>query len=214
MTIKILKKECKIIAVSLLTGLLISLVLCVLTKAYSERVMDDITSEVFRFHILANSDSEEDQALKLALRDEILKNYEGFLTSSHSKAETMSFFRSHLSEIKSISEEFLKAKGCNYSVKAEVAKSAFPIRKYGDFTLPAGTYDCLKISIGKAAGHNWWCVMFPPLCYVEGTYDEAGENACRDSLSPDVYSIISGDSEAAPANVKLKLKIVEFWQNR
>ncbi|MCC8097596.1 MAG: stage II sporulation protein R, partial [Eubacterium sp.] len=152
-------------------------------------------------------------ALKLALRDEILENYEDFLTSSPSKEETAAFFERRLAEIENISEEFLKSRGCDYKVRAEVTKSTFPLRKYADVTLPGGNYDCLKISIGEAAGHNWWCVMFPPLCYVEGTYSEAEEGTYKDELSEDVYSIILGDSEGASTKVRLKLKITELWQN-
>ncbi|MCD8158770.1 MAG: stage II sporulation protein R [Clostridiales bacterium] len=211
---KYFTREYKFIIVSVLAGFVCSFIFCISARAYSHSVMNKITSEVFRFHILANSDSEEDQALKLALRDKILENYRDFLTSSPSKAETEDFFKSRLPEIENISEEFLKNEGCDYEVKAEVTKSMFPLRKYADVTLPGGNYDCLKISIGDAAGHNWWCVMFPPLCYVEGTYSEAEQGTYKNDLSEDVYSIILGDSESASPKVRLKLKITELWQNR
>ncbi|MCD8215768.1 MAG: stage II sporulation protein R [Clostridiales bacterium] len=211
---KCLRKEFKITAAAVFCGLVVSLIFCISTRAYSHKIINDISSEVFRFHILANSDSEEDQNLKLLLRDEILNTYEDFLTSSPSKEETAAFFKARLPEIEEMSEAFLKSMGCNYKVKAEVTKSLFPLRKYADVTLPGGEYDCLKISIGEAAGHNWWCVMFPPLCYVEGTYKEAEEKAYKDSLSEEVYGIILGGSKDAPAEVKIKLKIAELWQNR
>ncbi len=214
MTKQCIVKEMKIAAAALGVGLIISLIFCTVTKAYSEREMEKITSEVFRFHILADDDSEEAQALKLALRDEILEDYKDFLTSSPSKAETMAFFGSHLSEIEEKGEEFFKERGLSTGVKAEIGKSSFPLRKYGEFTLPAGVYDCLKISIGRAEGHNWWCVMFPPLCYVKGTCEEAEEGVYKEDLSEEVYDIITGESKSASPEVKIKLKIIEFWQNR
>lgn len=183
------------------------LTLTIAGEAYSDRIMKNITSEVFRFHILADSDTEEAQALKIALRDEILEKYEPFLTSSHSKAETAVFFEERTAEIEKLSEEFLAGKGSPSSVKAEVTKSYFPVRRYGEAALPAGTYDCLKITIGRGEGHNWWCVMFPPLCYTSGTYEEIKEKG----LSEETAEIITAESPSASAVIKIKFKIFELF---
>lgn len=202
-----LKKHIIIIVSSVILGLALSLTFTIAAKAYSDRIMNNITSEVFRFHILADSDAEEAQALKIALRDEILTKYKPFLENSPSKAETAAFFEERLEEIESFSEAFLAEKGAPCNVNAEVTKSPFPVRRYGEVTLPAGTYDCLKITIGKGEGHNWWCVMFPPLCYTEATYAEVK----TEPLSPETAEIITAESPSASPTVKIKFKILEIF---
>lgn len=202
-----LKKGFVLAFASVVLGLGLFLTLTLAGEAYSHRIMKNITSEVFRFHILADSDTEEAQALKISLRDEILEKYKPFLTSSHSKAETAAFFEERTAEIERLSEEFLARKGSPNSVKAEVTKSYFPVRRYGEAALPAGTYDCLKITIGKGQGHNWWCVMFPPLCYTSGTYEEIKEK----DLSEETAEIITAESPSASAEVKIKFKIFELF---
>ncbi|MCC8013816.1 MAG: stage II sporulation protein R [Eubacterium sp.] len=201
------KRSLFTVLVSAVLGLGLFLTLTLAGEAYSDRIMKNITSEVFRFHILADSDTEEAQALKIALRDEILEKYEPFLTSSRSKAETAAFFEERIDEIEKLSEEFLAKKGSPGSVKAEVTKSYFPVRRYGEAALPAGTYDCLKITIGKGQGHNWWCVMFPPLCYTSGTYEEIKEKG----LSDETAEIITAESPSASAEIKIKFKIFELF---
>ncbi len=212
--LKWLYRERYALAISLFSGFVISLALAISTKVYADKVMDDLTSEVFRFHVIANSDANEDQALKLKVRNSILNKYKYKLISSKSKDETISFFASHIDDIEKTAAEVMASEGYDYGVKAEISKSNFPIRRYGDVTLPAGKYDCLKITLGKARGHNWWCVMFPPLCYVDGTYEEIEEKKYSEDFDDETYKVILGNSDKAEPQVKIKLKIVELWQGK
>ncbi len=201
-----------VLIASVFLGLFISVAFAISTKVYADKIMSDLTSEVFRFHVIANSNSYLDQALKLKVRNSILDKYKYMLTSSDSKEETVTFFAEHIEDIEKTAAKVIAEEGYDYSVKAEIAKSIFPIKKYGDVTLPAGKYDCLKINIGKAQGHNWWCVMFPPLCYVDGTYEEIEEKKYSKCFDSETYDVILGNSKKAKPQVKIKLKIVEMWQ--
>lgn len=127
----------------------------------SERVPD----EVFRLHILANSDSEEDQMLKYALRDMILEDFNNIFEGCENAVDAASAAEKNLLLIEQKAQEFVKSQGYNYTVKAEVTEMYFTTRVYGDtLTLPAGNYKALRILIGEGKGQNWWCLMFPPLC--------------------------------------------------
>lgn len=122
-----------------------------------------IRSSVFRLHIIANSDSESDQELKLKVRDEILaRTKETF--NCESSGQAIRAAEKNLPIIESIARQVIKREGYEYNVKAEVVNMFFNTRQYGDITMPAGRYDALRITIGEAAGKNWWCVMYPPIC--------------------------------------------------
>ncbi len=210
--LKSLLKPKGLLPLSIGAGCIIAVLICAFTHAASAKAMESLTSEVFRFHVIANSDSSEDQSLKLKVRDSVLEKYLNQLTASPSKQATVDFFNNNMEEVKATAQNTLRENGCSLPVTVAVTKSAFPIRHYGDVTLPAGTYDCLRIEIGSAKGHNWWCVMYPPLCYVSPAYEESKEHKFEDKLSPSSYSLILGDSPSAPPKVKLKLKVVELWQ--
>lgn len=122
-----------------------------------------IRESVLRLHILANSDSDADQALKLKVRDRILaETGETFNAPGKSQAEEQ--VRAHLDQIEAIAAAEIQANGYDYPVKAEVTNMYFETRQYGDLTMPAGKYDAVRITIGEAKGHNWWCVLYPPMC--------------------------------------------------
>lgn len=131
-----------------------------------------LTENFFRFHVLASSDSEEDQALKLKVRDAVLAYLKPQLTQSKSKEETKTLILEQLPQITDIASRTLRQAGSQESVQAVVGVSDFPRKSYGNVTLPAGRYESLRIEIGDAQGHNWWCVMFPSLCFVEETRPE------------------------------------------
>jgi len=124
--------------------------------------LDRLRGSVLRLHILAASDSERDQTLKLRVRDALLES--GILDGADSLAEAEAIAADRLPDIERIAETVLRANGCDLPVEAELADTEFDVRTYGDITMPAGTYRALRVKIGSAQGHNWWCVMYPSLC--------------------------------------------------
>jgi len=126
--------------------------------------LDRLRDEVLRLHIIANSDSVEDQRLKLCVRDAILEHSSEFFGEADDRCEAETEAADKLPQICRLAEQTLRKEGCYADVKAEITDMVFDERTYGDITMPAGKYRALRITIGEAAGHNWWCVLFPPLC--------------------------------------------------
>lgn len=145
------------------------------------RDLDRLRGKVLRLHILANSDSEEDQRLKLTVRDELLKS--GILDGAEDLGEAEAIAQEKLPEIVELAEETLRENGCDSNVTAELADVEFDERVYGDITMPAGTYRALRIKIGAAQGHNWWCVMYPPLCIPAASEVEDDKEIEKDFFS-------------------------------
>lgn len=150
----------------------------------------NIATEVFRLHILANSDSEEDQALKLKVRDRVLDYSQTLFASVKTKEEAEQLAAQHLDIVQKIAQEEVQKCGYSYSVSAEITKMHFDTRYYEDFTLPAGQYDALRLTIGSGEGHNWWCVMFPSLCVSS---PESRDDKAREALSDSEYEIVKSD---------------------
>ena len=125
---------------------------------------------LLRFHIRANSDSEKDQAVKGKVKEEVLAYLKPYLACASSKEESKAVISDHFQEIKQKAEETLLRNGFSEKVNVYFSKEAFPVKKYGEFTFPAGRYEALRIDIGEAKGHNWWCMMYPALCFVEESY--------------------------------------------
>ena len=168
-------------------------------------------------HIIANSDSSEDQELKLKVRDNII-NYMNTLTSSSSdKKDVISMVNNHLDSFKEIALNTLKENGYNYDVNIEIGNFNFPTKTYGDISFPAGNYDALKIEIGDAIGQNWWCVLFPPLCFVNsstGVVPDDSKNTLKENINSESYEIISeGNKSKNTSDIKIKFKIIEFFNN-
>ena len=208
-----LKKEKSIIIISIILGLILTIFATTLTKGYFKNLQSSISKEVIRFHILANSNSVEDQNLKLKVKSEIIKMLEDKLDSSTSKEETKAFLTENLENIKLKALEVIKESGYNYPVSVEISNSYFPTKTYGDISLPAGEYEALKIKIGNAEGKNWWCVMFPPLCFVDVTMKKVPEKdkeLLKNILTDEEYEIVSKESSKKPS-VKIKFKLLEIF---
>lgn len=154
----------------LIFGLLLAVVITGI--AGFGRDCEEVRSSVLRFHVLANSDSEEDQALKLLVRDAVLSETGDLFAAAQTLETAEQVASQHLGEIRETAEATLRAKGCNDSVQVNRVNMYFETRTYGEETLPAGYYDAIRIEIGEAKGHNWWCVMFPPLCIGTATDSE------------------------------------------
>lgn len=153
------KKHELIFAAGLILAILISNTVGIIRDG---RRLDRLRGSVLRLHILAESDSDRDQQLKLYVRDALLES--GILGEADSLAEAESIAAERLPDIERIAETVLRANGCELPVEAELADTEFDVRAYGDITMPAGTYRALRVKIGSAQGHNWWCVMYPSLC--------------------------------------------------
>lgn len=124
----------------------------------------EIRNDVLRFHILANSDREEDQTLKLSVRDKVLETSQQILGQAASKQDAEQLLKSNLSKLVDAAQLEVKQQGYNYPIRAELVNMYFDTREYDTFTMPAGRYDAIRIIIGSGEGHNWWCVMFPQMC--------------------------------------------------
>lgn len=149
---------------------------CVYFASAAKTVRDDVV----RLHILANSDSEEDQAVKLKVRDALLKKNTVLLSDGVNTENAMLYFEKSKAELQKTAEETLKENGYDYGVEISLGKEFYTTRQYGELTFPAGEYTSLKVVLGEGEGHNWWCVMFPPLCVpaadsVKGDSDKAQE---------------------------------------
>ena len=182
--------------------------------SYSYAVNENLSNNVFRLHVIANSDNEEDQNLKYKVRDELIKYMETLTTSSNTKEEVIQIANNHLEDFKTIAENVIKENGFDYDVNVEIGNFSFPTKQYGDISFPAGFYDALKVQIGEAKGQNWWCVMFPPLCFVDvtsGVVPEESKANLEENLGQEEYDIISNDEDSEI--IDFKFKIVEFFEN-
>lgn len=162
---------------------------------------DGFKDEIIRFHIRANSDKKEDQALKLKIRDEILDEMTEKFKDSKSIEESRRIIIANMDKMKSIAERVIEKQGKNYEVAITLGQDNFPTRKYGNMVLPTGEYETLLISLGEGKGQNWWCVMFPPLCFVDITHSVAY------NLEKELDVQLE---EGKEPTLKLKWKIVEL----
>ena len=181
--------------------------------SYVNAVSENIADSVFRLHVIANSDSDEDQNLKYKVRDEILKYMNSIASDCSSKKEVIELAYKHQNEFYNIAKQVIKENGYNYDVKIRIGNFYFPTKTYGDISLPAGDYDALRIEIGKAEGQNWWCVMFPPLCFVDvtsGVVPEESKEIMKENLDDEEYNLIS-DNEST--DIKFKFSLIEFFKN-
>jgi len=193
--------------------LLLFLYTTVCAFSYAQAVSNNISDSVFRLHVIANSDSDEDQNLKYQVRDALLNYMNGICSNCSSKDEAIKIVAEHQEEFKQVALSTIKDKGYNYTVKIKIGNFEFPTKKYGDITLPAGLYDALRVEIGEAEGKNWWCVMFPSLCFVDvssGIVPDDSKEELQDVLSEEEYSIISNNSDN---EIRFKFKLIELFAN-
>ncbi|MBQ8000531.1 MAG: stage II sporulation protein R [Ruminococcus sp.] len=161
-----------------------------------------ISEQVFRIHILANSDSEEDQTLKLMVRDAVLAKSQELFKSARDKTEAMQITQENLDELVGVAQETVYSAGYSYPVTASIKPTSFDTRYYDAVTMPSGVYDALQIRIGDAKGKNWWCVMYPSLCIPAASE----VNTLEEELTSSQYSIISADGK-----FEFRLKILEVF---
>lgn len=201
------------IGISITLILLLFLYTTINAISYVEAVSTDISDSVFRLHVIANSDSNEDQSLKYKVRDNLLKYMNNICSDCSSKQEAIDLVTEHKEEFKQVALDTIKKEGYSYNVKINIGNFEFPTKQYGDISLPAGYYDALRVEIGEAKGRNWWCVMFPSLCFIDvssGIVPEESKEELQNVLSDEEYSIISDNSDNG---IKLKFKLIEFFAN-
>lgn len=178
--------------------------------AAQQRLQEHLAEEVLRFHILANSDSEEDQALKIKVRDQILDYLDTEMPQTSDAKETARWIRRHMDELEEVSRKTVTALGYDYPVNAAVTNCWFPDRTYGDMTFPAGNYEALRIELGDAQGHNWWCVLYPGLCFLDAAnavVPEEGKQKLQNVLTEDEYSRITSETD-----FQIKWYFLEKWK--
>lgn len=188
-------------------SLMVGLAVWLLTGGLALRTQDQLAEKVVRLHVLANSDSQEDQALKLKVRDRVLERATEILEESADRVEAEAKLRGNILELERIAQEEVWANGYDYPVTAELKNTEFPTREYDGFTLPAGEYLALRILIGEAKGQNWWCVVFPPLCTAAAA--EVPTCALAAGLSADQVRLITEENQG----YVLKFKVVELWES-
>ena len=184
-------------------ALLLGLAVFLASGAMALQTEQELSDRVVRLHVLANSDSEEDQALKLRVRDRVLAYVEPLLEGSADRREAEALLRGRLLELERVAGEEIRAAGYDYRVEARLEDTSFPTREYEGFTLPAGKYLALRLVIG--AGRNWWCVVFPPLCAAAA--EEVPAAALAAGLSREQVGLITEENQG----YVLKSKLVEFW---
>lgn len=193
---------------------------------------DEVKDSLIRFHVIANSDSEEDQNLKIEIKNRVIDYLYPYLNESKSIEQSRQIIKDNMNEVKKIAEDVIKRNNYNYDVKLELSRENFPDKSYGNITLPQGNYEAFRIIIGSGEGKNWWCVMFPPLCFVDESkaeveYDKvenrikSNDDDCnnkKDNASVAKSQEVQNHGEESNKqnnknNIQIKFKIVETIKN-
>ncbi|MBC5998244.1 stage II sporulation protein R [Romboutsia ilealis] len=177
-----------------------------------DNISESYKEKLIRFHVIANSDTEEDQELKLKVRDKVISYLQPKLENSSSIEESEKIITNEYDNLQEISRETILDNGYDYDVKVGIEYSNFPTKQYSNVVLPAGEYKALKVVIGEGKGKNWWCVMFPPLCFVDeenGVIDKSTDDKLQSVLDEEEYKLITTKNKEEGNVVKFKFKIVE-----
>lgn len=190
--------------------LFVVVLLCVLALVgVCEAVLKEVSGGIVRLHVIANSDSQQDQAVKLLVRDEVLRVSREL---SGGAVMGLSFAKLHQDLLTEAANHVLQENNCNYTCRIETGNFAFPTRKYESLTLPAGNYDAVRIILGEGNGENWWCVMYPPLCFTEhaaGALPAEQQAQLLNAMGEVGYRLVSDESIV----LEPAFKAVEIWQN-
>ncbi len=190
--------------------LLLLLFFSICAFSYINTVSAHISESVFRLHVIANSNNTQDQNLKYLVRDKLIEYMNSLAKNCKSKEDIITLAHLHLPEFEEIAKSVVLENGFDYDVNVEIGHFDFPTKNYGDISLPAGFYDAIRVKIGKAEGKNWWCVMFPPLCFVDvtsGIVPEESKELLHEKLSDEEFYLISQNSP----EIKFKFKLLELF---
>ena len=172
---------------------------------FCEAVSEDLTDNIVRIHVIANSNSAFDQSVKLEVRDIILKEANAL---SGEKAPSLSLVESHKTELERVVNAYLREQEIDYTCSLQTGRFDFPTKSYENITLPQGEYDALRVVLGDGEGENWWCVMYPPLCFTESARGVVAQEELQDVISPVSGAMISEEH----ITLKPALKCVDLWQ--
>ena len=184
----------------ILYSVIIALVISLAMTVYTDSIENDLENNLIRLHIIANSDSEEDQTVKLLVRDAVTSELDCSLLSPDEAA----------AESARIAQRVLSDNGFDYGAYGEFTTMEFPKKEYKELVLPAGRYKAVRIVLGNGSGHNWWCVLYPPVCMADikgGTMSEEARRLLQDSLDEETYSLITQSKD-----IKIKLRSVEIFE--
>ena len=198
-----------------LTCLLLAFLFTMAGQRQSDEAMAArIAPEILRFHVLANSDSDEDQQLKLRVRTLLLDSIYEELGENASLDDTKEYVLANKDSLEQEAEDYMKAEGYDYPAHMEVTECYFPTKTYGDMVFPCGTYDAVRVEIGKGKGHNWWCVLYPPLCFVDSTYavvPDSSREILRESLDAADYQ--ARLKKQPEVHLRIRSKFLEPLEN-
>ena len=187
-------------------ALLVGVAAALLAGVWLDREQAALSDQVIRLHVIANSDTEADQALKLRIRDRILEEAAGYFQAGQTVEEAAAELTEYLPTLAEAGAQVVREAGYDYPVRVELEDTQFPTKEYDGFTLPAGEYLALRVLIGEAKGQNWWCVVFPPLCTTASV--EVPASALEAGLSEEEVRLITEEN----TGYVLKFKAVEWWQ--
>lgn len=188
--------------------LLLLILIFTYITSYAQKTANDIKNSVVRLHIIANSDSDADQSLKLKVRDRLTRDAAYILEGSENSADALAAAKKNIDIIRQIAADEVKAQGYSQSVRVEIGTFPFPTKAYDDILLPAGSYNAVRVILGDGKGKNWWCVMYPPLCFTSGsiTVSESAHKTLRDNLTESEYRLITeSNCENIPVNIRFKI---------
>ena len=192
-------------------SILLFIYITIYVFSYANTISSGISNSVFRLHVIANSDSEEDQNLKYKVRDNLISYMNTICANTKTKEEAIKIANDHKEDFYEIAKNTIISNGYNYDVSVEIGNFEFPTKTYGDISLPSGYYDALRVKIGKAQGQNWWCVMFPPLCFVNissGIVPDESKEDLKENLSDEEFNIIANEDDVT---LKFKFKLIELF---
>ena len=193
---------------------LLTLYIFISAYYYINQASYDLKNTVFRLHVIANSNSEEDQNLKYIVRDNLIQYMNTICENSSSKEETIQIVTNHLSDFENIANTTIEDNGFSYKATVEVGNFEFPTKTYGDISFPAGYYDALKVKLGDAQGENWWCVLYPALCFIDvssGVVPDESKSDLENNLNDEEYQLISDSDNIS---IKFKFKLIEFFNKK
>ena len=182
---------------------------------YSESTINGISDNIIRFHVIAKSDSDIHQDVKLEVRDSVLTHLTGKMDISGSIDETINIINEEIHAIEEIAKNILVNNGYEAVASAEYGRFAFPTKQYENIELPSGSYNALRITLGSGRGNNWWCVLFPPLCFVDtnGRIDAESDTRLRESLTSSQYHIITSTGNDETPSINFRFRVVEIVQD-
>ncbi len=188
-------------------ALMLALAVTMLWGAWSLQEQDVLERKIIRLHVIANSDTEEDQTLKLQVRDEVLAQATAILEESADMKSATAQLEQALPDIEATARRKIAAQGYDYAVTAKLEQTEFPTKVYDGFALPSGEYLALRVVIGEGSGENWWCVVFPPLCTAAAA--DLEETALATGLGEEELSLITEETRG----YVLKFRSLELWES-